>query len=117
MCAVLISNKLNTVKEHVFTFMLSAGLYPEIPEASQLDFSSLKEEVPPDPLLFFYLSVFHIETLYTSVHSLFWVRRASGFSSSIISFPTRSCWTNRDKRLTAKGAGPESILRRSRSAV
>lgn len=30
----------------MWTFVLFTGLYPEIPEASQLDFSSLKEEVP-----------------------------------------------------------------------
>lgn len=35
----------------VFAFVSPPGLYPEIPEASQLDFSSLKEEVPPDWLL------------------------------------------------------------------
>lgn len=78
MCAVLIFNKLNTVKEHVFTFMLSAGLYPEIPEASQLDFSSLKEEVAPDSLLLFYLSLFRIETLYTGVLPLTLPPRSQG---------------------------------------
>lgn len=29
-----------------FPFLLSPGLYPEIPDASKLDFSALKEEVP-----------------------------------------------------------------------
>lgn len=37
----------------VIVTLLSAGLYPEIPECSELDFSALKEEVPLyiDPLL------------------------------------------------------------------
>lgn len=32
--------------KHTVTFCLFAGVYPEIPEVSQLDFSALKEEVP-----------------------------------------------------------------------
>lgn len=44
----------------MFTFFLPAGLYPEIPEGSQLDFSALKEEVPLYSLLqllsFIYIS-------------------------------------------------------------
>lgn len=31
---------------NVLSDCLSAGLYPEIPEGSELDFSALKEEVP-----------------------------------------------------------------------
>lgn len=53
MCTILIC-------KNMFTFFLPAGLYPEIPEGSQLDFSALKEEVPLYSLLqllsFIYIS-------------------------------------------------------------
>lgn len=45
----------------MFTFCLFAGVYPEIPEVSQLDFSALKEEVPvftaPSPFVYSYVCV------------------------------------------------------------
>lgn len=36
-----------------FLIDLSAGLYPEIPEGSKLDFSALKEEVPHEVIYLF----------------------------------------------------------------
>lgn len=46
MSIVLICNKLKSVNQHKCSDCLPTGLYPEIPEGSQLDFSALKEEVP-----------------------------------------------------------------------
>lgn len=44
--AIRLPGYLNSVKT-VCLFVLFVGVYPEIPEGSQLDFSALKEEVPP----------------------------------------------------------------------
>lgn len=100
MCTILIC-------KNMFTFFLPAGLYPEIPEGSQLDFSALKEEVPLIRFcnsfhlfiycLLFFLQTVHFTVLILSCSLCVLTDRASGFSCSIILFHSPSCWTNRDK--------------------
>ena len=104
----------------------SAGLYPEIPEASQLDFSALKEEVlqrlaslPKNLWLCCILRNSHHYLFCLSVvlcpFSLCLIDRVSGFSSSITSSRSLSSWTNRDSLWTVRGEGPELTLRLNRS--
>lgn len=82
---------LNSVKI-VYVFV---GVYPEIPEGSQLDFSALKEEVPLGWLSFKCTFMQFGDKLF--MYSCVLTDRASGFCCSTTWFLSPSCWTNQDR--------------------